>query len=122
MAPPAAAAARLRRRRHAFEICAVDRPRAVDLPGRQDPEPDATVDRHVVDAEKIGRLVQADATGIVGRNQRASVRASICDASTELATTVSVKSALLWSADDLRRPSRRYSSRMLIARITGKPV
>ena len=56
----AAAAATVGRCRGPHEIGRIDHPRAADLPGRQDPQPDATVDRHVVDAEKIGRLVQAE--------------------------------------------------------------
>src|SRR3954447_23614800 len=92
MATPAAAAPTLgRRRRRTLEIGAVDQPRAVDLPGRQDPEPDAPVDRHVMDAEKIGRLVQADLARIVWCNQRASVPPTDGETSTEFATTVSLK-------------------------------
>src|SRR3954451_12248140 len=95
MATPAAAAPTLgRRRRRTREIGAVDRPRAVVLPGRQDPEPDAPVDRHVMDAEEIGGLVQAHATGIVWRNQRAGVPPTDGETSTEFATTVSVKRGL----------------------------
>ena len=56
----APAAATVGRCRGPLEIDTIDHPRAADLPGRQDPQPDATVDRHVVDAEKFGRLVQAE--------------------------------------------------------------
>ncbi len=56
----AVAAATVGRCRRPLEIGRIDHPRAADLPGWQDPQPDATVDRHVVDAETIGRLVQAE--------------------------------------------------------------
>jgi hypothetical protein len=42
------------------EIGGIDHPCAADLPGRQDPQPDATVGRHVMDSETICRLVQAE--------------------------------------------------------------
>ena len=87
----AAAAATVGRCRRPHEIGRIDHPRAADLPGRQDPQPDATVDRHVVDPEKIGRLVQAEMAGSVRRDQPASVPANTCQARADFATRLSMK-------------------------------
>jgi hypothetical protein len=56
----AAAAATVGRLGGWHEIRGIDHPGAADLPGRQDPQPYATVDRHVVDPKTICRLVQAE--------------------------------------------------------------
>ena len=72
------------------EIGGIDHPCAADLPGRQDPQPDAAVDRHVVDSETIGRLVQAEMAGSLRRGQFASVPANTCQASADFATRLSM--------------------------------
>ena len=92
MAAPAAAATTFGRCRRPLEIGRIDQPRAADLAGRQDPQPDATVDRHVVDPEKIGRLVQAEmAVQASDGHQPASVPANTCQASADFATRLSMK-------------------------------
>ena len=91
MAAPVATTATVGRCRRPLEIGRIDQPRAADLAGRQDPQPDATVDRHVVDAEKIGSLVQAQLTRRNRRSQPASVPANTCQASNVFATRLSTK-------------------------------
>ena len=91
MATPAAAATTVGRCRRPLEIGRIDHPRAADLAGRQDPQPDATVDRHVVDPEKVGRLVQAEMACRVRGHQPASVPANTCQASADFATRLSTK-------------------------------
>ena len=92
MATPAAATTTFGRCRRPLEIGRIDQPRAADLAGRQDPQPDATVDRHVVDPEKIGRLVQAEmAVQASDGHQPASVPANTCQASADFATRLSMK-------------------------------
>jgi hypothetical protein len=44
-----------------------------------------------VDAEKIGRLVQAELAGTIRRGQPASVPANTCHASNDFATRLSTK-------------------------------
>jgi hypothetical protein len=73
------------------EIGGIDHPCAADLPGRQDPQPDATVDRHVVDPEAVGRLVQAEMAGSVRWNQPAIVPANTGLSTADLATRLDTK-------------------------------
>ena len=90
MAAPPVAAATFGRCRRPLEIRRSDQPRAAKLARWQDPQPDATVDRHVVDPEKIGRLVQAEMAATV-RDQPARVPANTCQASADFATRLSMK-------------------------------
>ena len=94
MAAPTLAATTVGGDLRPLKIGRIDQPRAADLTGWQDPQPDASVDRHVVDPKEIGRLVQAEMAGRVRGGQPASVPGNSCEASVDFATRLSMGSAL----------------------------
>ena len=63
-------------RRSLAEVDRIDTPLAVDLARGQHPEPDATIDRHVVDAEAIGGFVERQELGRVRGHQSVTTTAS----------------------------------------------
>ena len=65
-------------RRH-WEVGRVDAPGATNLARRQHPEPNAAIDRHVVDAEAVGRLVEGQGLDRV-RGHRLYTTRSSCHA------------------------------------------
>ncbi len=75
--------------------------------GWQDPQPDASVDRHVVDPKEIGRLVQAEMAGRVRGGQPASVPGNSCEASVEFTTRLNMGSALASTLADIHGSARR---------------
>ncbi len=91
MTSRAGATTTFRRRRRSLEIGRIHQPRAADLAGWQDAQPDASVDRHVVDPKEIRRLAQAETTGCVRGDQPASVPANTCHASADFATRLHTK-------------------------------
>src|SRR6478735_6586060 len=90
-----------------LKVGRVDQPGTADLASRQDPKPDATVDRHVVDPEAVGRLVQAEMAGSVRWNQPAIVPANTGLSTADLATRPDTKYALWSNTSHVRRPSHR---------------